>query len=100
MSEELNHEQIDVKLNEMSIKEEEEKEKSTTIEEQKVENIDNKEEEETNADATPEQNEEEEDNKKNLPAFIPRKGKFYEHDDRLGEEQEDANGSAIETIEK
>jgi hypothetical protein len=92
MSEELNHEQIDVKLNEMSIKEEE---KSSTTEEQKV---DNKEEEVTDAEASPEQNEEED--KKKLPAFIPRKGKFYEHDDRLGEEQENANGSAIETIEK
>jgi hypothetical protein len=89
MSEELNHEQIDVKLNEMSIKEEE---KSSTTEEQKVE-----EEKVTDAEASPEQNEED---KKKLPAFIPRKGKFYEHDDRLGEEQENANGSAIETIEK
>jgi hypothetical protein len=95
MSEDLNHEQIDVKLNEMSIKEEE---KSSTTEEQKV---DNKEEEVTDAEASPEKNEEdEEEDKKKLPAFIPRKGKFYEHDDRLGEEQENANGSAIETIEK
>lgn len=42
---------------------------------------------------------EEGEDKKNQPAFIPRKGKFYEHDDRLGDEVE-GGADTVESVEK
>ena len=104
MSEELNHEQIDVKVNDNEIiKEEEKSENLGKVESQ----VKNKAEVTTaNDDAVnsnPDQNEED-NNKKSQPVFITRKGKFYEHDDRLGEEEVGEGGNngsgAIETVEK